>query len=52
LYKTKSISANGTAELLTRDLNLSSGEIIKCTAATGGRLHVVMSIDEYYTGLN
>ena len=52
LYKTKSISANGTTELLTRDLNLSSGEIIKCTAATGGRLHVVMSIDEYYTGLN
>ena len=52
LYKTKAISANGTTELLTRDLNLSSGEIIKCTAATGGRLHVVMSIDEYYTGLN
>ena len=52
LFKTKAISANATAELLTKDLNLSTGEIIKCTAATANRLHVVMSIDEYYTGLN
>ena len=52
LFKTKSISANGTTELLTNNLNLTASEIIKVTAATAGRLHVVMSIKEYYTGLN
>mgnify|MGYP003123017385 CR=1 FL=1 len=47
LFKTKSISANGTTELLTRDLVLQSGEILKVTAATGNRLHVVASIQEF-----
>ena len=46
LYKTKAISANATAELLTAPLVLKTGEILKVTAATGGRLHVVASIQE------
>lgn len=46
LYKTKAISANATAELLTAPLVLKTGEILKVTAATGGRLHVVASILE------
>jgi len=47
LFKTKSISANGTTELLTKDLVLQSGEILKVTAATANRLHVVASIQEF-----
>jgi hypothetical protein len=35
-----------TIELLTKDLILQSGEIIKVTAATANRLHVVASIQE------
>jgi len=46
LFKTKAISANATAELLTAPLIVQAGEIIKVTAATGGRLHVVASILE------
>ena len=38
---------NGTVELLTRDLVLQTGEILKATAATGNRLHVVASIQEF-----
>ena len=43
LFKTKSISANGTTELLTGPLVLQESEIIKVTAATANRLHVVLS---------
>ena len=47
LFKVKAVSANGTVELLTRDLVLQSAEILKVTAATANRLHVVASIQEY-----
>ena len=43
LFKTKSISANGTTELLTGPLVVEESEIIKVTAATANRLHVVLS---------
>ena len=46
LFKVKAVGANGTVELLTRDLVLQSGEILKVTAATANRLHVVASIQE------
>lgn len=46
LFKVKAVDANGTIELLTRDLVLQSGEILKATAATANRLHVVASIQE------
>ena len=46
LFKTKSISANGTTELLTAPLVVETGEILKVTAATANRLHVVASILE------
>ena len=43
LFKTKSISANGTLELLTAPLVLQQNEVLKVTAATANRLHVVLS---------
>ena len=43
LFKTKSISANGTSELLSAPLVLEENEILKVTAATANRLHVVLS---------
>ena len=43
LFKTKSISANGTTELLTAPLVLQQKEVLKVTAATANRLHVVLS---------
>jgi hypothetical protein len=46
LYKTKAVSANGTVELLTAPLVVQAGEILKVTAATANRLHVVASILE------
>ena len=46
LFKTKSISANGTTELLTAPLVVQASEILKVTAATANRLHVVASILE------
>ena len=46
LFKTKSISANGTTELLTAPIVLKTGEILKDTPATADRLHVVASILE------
>jgi hypothetical protein len=47
LFKVKAVSANATIELLTRDLVLQGGEILKVTAATANRLHVVASIQEF-----
>ncbi len=47
VFKVKAVGANGTVELLTKDLVLKSGEILKAQAATGGRLHVVASILEF-----
>ena len=46
LFKTKSISSNGTTELLSAPLVLQATEIFKVTAATANRLHVVASILE------
>jgi hypothetical protein len=46
LFNVKAVAANTTIELLTRDLILQSGEIIKVTAATANRLHVVASVQE------
>lgn len=46
LFKTKSVSANGTIELLTAPLIVQASEILKVTAATANRLHVVASILE------
>tara|TARA_R110000824_G_scaffold40125_4_gene120580 strand:+ start:2050 stop:2373 length:324 start_codon:yes stop_codon:yes gene_type:complete len=46
LFKTKSISANATTELLTAPLVIQTGEVLKATAATANRLHVVASILE------
>ena len=43
LFRTKSISANGTTELLSAPLVLEESEILKVTAATANRLHVVLS---------
>lgn len=42
----KSVSGHATEELLTRDLILQSGEILKVQASTANRLHVVASIQE------
>ncbi len=46
LFKVKAVGANTTVELLTKDLILQSGEIIKVQAATANRLHVVASVQE------
>ena len=46
LFKVKAVSANATIELLTRPLVVGESEILKVTAATGGRLHVVASLLE------
>jgi len=46
LFKTKSIGANATVELLTAPLVVQTGEILKVTAATANRLHVTASILE------
>ena len=47
LFKVKAVGANTTVELLTNDLVLQSGEILKVQAATANRLHVVASIQEF-----
>ena len=46
LFKVKAVGANTTVELLTKDLILQSGEVIKVQAATANRLHVVASVQE------
>jgi len=46
LFKDKAISAKATSELLSDPLILGAGEILKATAATGGRLHIVVSYME------
>jgi hypothetical protein len=46
LFKTKAVGANATVELLTTPLVVQTGEILKVTAATANRLHVVASILE------
>ena len=46
LFKTKAIGANATVELLTAPLVVQESEIVKVTAATAIRLHVVLSAIE------
>tara|TARA_R100001369_G_scaffold66927_1_gene94435 strand:- start:179 stop:502 length:324 start_codon:yes stop_codon:yes gene_type:complete len=46
LFKTKAVGANTTVELLTEPLVVEENEILKVTAATGNRLHVVASLLE------
>ena len=43
LFKTKAVSANATSELLSAPLVAQESEVIKVTAATANRLHVVLS---------
>jgi hypothetical protein len=43
LFVTKAISAKGTSELLSQPLIAEESEIIKVTAETANRLHVVLS---------
>ena len=43
LFKTKAVSANATTELLSAPLVLQESEVLKVTAATANRLHVVVS---------
>ena len=43
LFKTKAISANATSELLSQPLVGAESEVVKGTAATANRLHVVLS---------
>ena len=44
LFKTKAISANQTVELLSQPLIIQEAEILKATAATADRLHIVISV--------
>jgi hypothetical protein len=46
LFKVTAIAANTTVELLTEPLVVQENEILKVTAATGDRLHVVASLLE------
>ena len=43
IYKVKAVGANSTVELLTAPLVVQASEILKVTAATANRLHVVAS---------
>lgn len=47
LFQVKDIAANTSVELLTRDLILNAGEVIKVTAGHIDRLHVIASVQEY-----
>ena len=46
LFKVKVVAANTTVELLSQPLIANEGDIIKATAATANRLHVVLSVME------
>ena len=43
LFNVKAISASGTSELLSAPIVAKESEVIKVTAATANRLHVVLS---------
>ena len=47
IFKAKAVAANTTIELLTKDLVLNEGEILKVQAADNDRLAVVASIQEF-----
>jgi len=46
LFKTKTIGANATTELITQPIVLQESEILKAQATTAGRLHIVVSLLE------
>ena len=46
LFKVTAVAANTTVELLTEPLVVQENEILKVTAATANRLHVVASLLE------
>lgn len=46
LFKSKSISANNTVELLSQPLIIQESEILKVQATTADRLHVIVSFLE------
>ena len=46
LFQVKAVAANTSIELLTKDLILQGGEILKAKAATLNRLHIVASVQE------
>ncbi len=46
IYKTKSVSANSTVELLTQPLIIQESEILKAQATNANRLHVIVSLLE------
>lgn len=46
LFHVKAVGASATVEFLSAPLVLEEGEILKCTAATANRLHVVASLLE------
>tara|TARA_R110001606_G_scaffold328541_1_gene475745 strand:- start:401 stop:724 length:324 start_codon:yes stop_codon:yes gene_type:complete len=46
LFKVKAVAANTTVELLSETLVVKENEILKVTAATANRLHVVASLLE------
>ena len=46
VFKTKAVGANTPVELLTAPLVIEESEIVKVTAATADRLHVVASLLE------
>ena len=46
LFKVKAVAANTTVELLTAPLVVQESEVLKFTAATANRLHVVVSVLE------
>ena len=46
LFKVKAVAANTTVELLTAPLIVQESEVLKFTADTANRLHVVVSVLE------
>ena len=46
LFKTKTIGANATTELISQPIILQESEILKAQATTAGRLHMVASLLE------
>ena len=52
VYKLEEVGALSSKELLSKDLILKSGEILKVQAATGARLHVIASIQEFAQNRN
>ena len=43
LFKSKSLAANETKELLTQPLVIQSGEILKAQASAANQLHMIVS---------